>query len=494
MGTLLRWTYETHVEAIGERALKLLHMCVILPNSTVPTSVGVAEENGGWTQTIPNTDVDTTLYTNEDREKFRDIIRMKVMPALVANAPLTTRAISTNLIISHVESRRTLMSSVVEEMFNQCSSVPLTLETWNMMQSVWPTALRYGCRSGEYMRAYAHGVRACAGADTQLTGSISRHCQSELLSTLARLIGADNHAMYTRLNQLQPMTAYALDTDPCLVCHANPDVFKMFALADVSADSRTSTRAQYIKLNDRYEVASVTLRVQHLSKTKSIKHVSVAYTAKTLTTQTLKNSEDVWLHAGSASVQMNQTYVDIDLKIPVVAAGLRITYDAFYERQHAPLLMTCARCPHMPPTTANQCSSCSESLLQCDKCRNINYDERQPFLCKMCGYSKFAKLDVHIAARKTHLIEMSDQRPDTLEMAVSEHTHTLKEADASRARLAKHILQLEGNFTFAPQTPVVAASGVDISSTSLLPISSNHRFAADAVMVGGIEFICVVFI
>lgn len=62
----------------------------------------------------------------------------------------------------------------------------------------------------------------------------------------------------------------------------------------------------------------------------------------------------------------------------------------------------------MPPTSANQCPSCSESLLQCEKCRNINYDERQPFLCKMCGYCKFAKLDIHVAARRTHLIQAND--------------------------------------------------------------------------------------
>lgn len=63
----------------------------------------------------------------------------------------------------------------------------------------------------------------------------------------------------------------------------------MIALTDITSESRTSTRAQYVKLNDRYEVKNVTIRIAHLSRTKMIKQLVVHYTPRTLTTQTLKN-------------------------------------------------------------------------------------------------------------------------------------------------------------------------------------------------------------
>ena len=38
-------------------------------------------------------------------------------------------------------------------------------------------------------------------------------------------------------------------------------------------------------------------------------------------------------------------------------------------------------------------SNCGENVFQCHKCRSINYDEKDPFLCNACGFCKYAKFE-----------------------------------------------------------------------------------------------------
>ena len=42
---------------------------------------------------------------------------------------------------------------------------------------------------------------------------------------------------------------------------------------------------------------------------------------------------------------------------------------------------------------------CGENVFQCHKCRSINYDERDPFLCTSCGFCKYAKFGVSVVGR-----------------------------------------------------------------------------------------------
>ncbi len=44
-------------------------------------------------------------------------------------------------------------------------------------------------------------------------------------------------------------------------------------------------------------------------------------------------------------------------------------------------------------------NTCGENVFQCHKCRSINYDERDPFLCNSCGFCKFAKFDFTLVGR-----------------------------------------------------------------------------------------------
>ena len=56
--------------------------------------------------------------------------------------------------------------------------------------------------------------------------------------------------------------------------------------------------------------------------------------------------------------------------------------------------MACPRCGKVVQGKHGVCNSCGENALQCNFCRNINYEKPDGFLCNECGMSRFAKLDI----------------------------------------------------------------------------------------------------
>lgn len=63
------------------------------------------------------------------------------------------------------------------------------------------------------------------------------------------------------------------------------------------------------------------------------------------------------------------------------------------------------------------CANCGENVFQCHKCRAINYDEKDPFLCHACGFCKYAKFDFTLLAKPccaVEPIENDDDRKKTI--------------------------------------------------------------------------------
>jgi hypothetical protein len=90
------------------------------------------------------------------------------------------------------------------------------------------------------------------------------------------------------------------------------------------------------------------------------------------------------------------------------------------------------------PSHPGVCNTCGENVFQCHKCRSINYDERDPFLCNSCGFCKFAKFDFTIVGKPccaVDTIETEDDRKQTLQ-AIS---NLLERADKIYNSLSQHI-------------------------------------------------------
>ncbi|PIO62133.1 hypothetical protein TELCIR_16324, partial [Teladorsagia circumcincta] len=60
---------------------------------------------------------------------------------------------------------------------------------------------------------------------------------------------------------------------------------------------------------------------------------------------------------------------------------------------------TVASCSSVVQPNPGLCEHCGENVFQCVKCRAINYDEKDPFLCQSCGFCKYARMDISLVCR-----------------------------------------------------------------------------------------------
>ena len=51
-------------------------------------------------------------------------------------------------------------------------------------------------------------------------------------------------------------------------------------------------------------------------------------------------------------------------------------------------------------------------MFQCHKCRSINYDEKDPFLCNACGFCKYAKFEYTLTSRPTCAVDPIENEED----------------------------------------------------------------------------------
>jgi len=62
--------------------------------------------------------------------------------------------------------------------------------------------------------------------------------------------------------------------------------------------------------------------------------------------------------------------------------------------------MQCPRCGKQVQGKHGICNSCGENAMQCNYCRNINYEKPDGYLCNECGNSRFAKFDIGITLKQ----------------------------------------------------------------------------------------------
>ena len=75
-------------------------------------------------------------------------------------------------------------------------------------------------------------------------------------------------------------------------------------------------------------------------------------------------------------------------------------------------VLQCPRCQASVPPHPGVCGTCGENVYQCHKCRAINYDEKDPFLCNSCGFSKYAKFDTFLEARSCSAVDPIESEDD----------------------------------------------------------------------------------
>ena len=232
-----------------------------------------------------------------------------------------------------------------------------------------------------------------------------------------------NSTIYNTLASLMSeFDGIYLESDPCFICNNIETPIVNFKLNSIKTDARYTTNQQIFKLNGTYSLTKILIKISEIRKSKMVSAINVYYTNKSIQSIVdLKMNSKLWLKAKRVCVQPAQQEVKIEFQLPIIACNLMIEYVDFYDRDAQTntetTILQCPRCSASVPAHPGVCNTCGENVFQCHKCRSINYDERDPFLCNSCGFCKFAKFDFTLVGRNccaVDPIESEEDRKQTL--------------------------------------------------------------------------------
>lgn len=293
---------------------------------------------------------------------------------------------------------------------------------------LWPKVSCYGLKSAQFvdllgyfaLKSPVTSDRCKAFAEKSL--SVLRQ-QNQLLQNHT------NAHIYRTLQTLVEFDGYYLESEPCLVCN-NPEVnFSQVKLSSLKVDSRFTTTTQIVKLVSSHTIAKINLRISDIKRSKMVKTLAIYYNNRAVHSVVELRNKPLWHKAKKCSLSPGQAEVKIDFPLPIIACNLMIEYTDFYENiQASSETLQCPRCSASVPATPGVCGNCGENVFQCHKCRAINYDEKDPFLCNSCGFCKYAKFDFSLTCRPTCAVDPIENEEDR-KKSVSTINNLLEKAD-----------------------------------------------------------------
>ncbi|XP_074621519.1 E3 ubiquitin-protein ligase UBR4-like isoform X3 [Acropora palmata] len=299
----------------------------------------------------------------------------------------------------------------------------------SMMWKIWPYLPDYGRRAAQFVDLLGYFSIKCESSAEELQEYCVKAVQVLMIQNNV-LSNHPNSNVYRMLSGYVEFDGYYLESDPCLVCN-NPEVpFQSLKLSNVKGDSRFTTTCQLVKLIGSHTISRVTLRIADLKRQKMVRTINLYYNNRTVQAVVeLKNKRSLWHKAKKCHLTPGQTELKVDFPLPIVACNLMIEYADFYENfQASSETLQCPRCSGSVNANPGVCSNCGENVYQCHKCRSINYDERDPFLCNACGFCKYAKFDYNLTARPCCAVDPIESEEDR-KKAVANINSLLERAD-----------------------------------------------------------------
>lgn len=205
---------------------------------------------------------------------------------------------------------------------------------------------------------------------------------------------------------------------------------------DAGRDSCTSNEfCTYFSLYCRLAVSEVFAEISD-PRGRYIKTITVYYTPRPVSDPSILKSddyEDKWQPCGTLNLTRGATRATYTLTKPVIAANIKIEYTDFYERaggskaSDGSLLVHCPRCTRVVTNAHGVCGNCGEVAFQCRKCRHINYDRLDAFLCVECGYcasgSFSFELQAGVASNAIAITNDEDYERSVQMMSVASRLH-----------------------------------------------------------------------
>lgn len=150
----------------------------------------------------------------------------------------------------------------------------------------------------------------------------------------------------------------------------------------------SSEFSSYIQLKYRLAISEVYLSVSD-PRGRLCKTIGIFFSPRQVgnVSELKDESNFTWQRCGTLSLSRGASRSSCILKTPIVAANLKFEYMEFYEKlggnktADGGILLSCPRCTRVVNNAHGVCGHCGEVAFQCRKCRHINYNVLDAFLC-----------------------------------------------------------------------------------------------------------------
>ncbi|XP_066149479.1 E3 ubiquitin-protein ligase UBR4 isoform X2 [Euwallacea fornicatus] len=435
----------------------LLRVSFLLDEGVAPTTLQLLSSALVVNSNVPSKKPESTNKTSrKDREKSDDsaveaLFEESNCVALVeqlnqqVSKEVLARFIKTFTLENNTTTVRWQAHGLVSAIYN--NSKPMEQETLlELLWQLWPLLPAYGKKARQFVdfMGYSSLTYTEQKDGEKKIDEYVRKAVAVLKAQNSMLAHHPNANLYSHMSQFVKLDGYYLESEPCLVCN-NPEVpFTSIKLSSIKVDSKFTTTTQIVKLLSSHIISKITVRIGDLKKTKMVRTINIYYNNRSVQAVVeLKNKPALWHKAKKVTLQSGQTEVKIEFPLPIVACNLMIEYADFYENiQASSETLQCPRCSASVPANPGVCANCGENVFQCHKCRAINYDEKDPFLCHACGFCKYAKFDLTLQAKPCCAVEPIENDEDRKKTVSSINT-LLEKADRIYKQLMANKSALE---------------------------------------------------
>ncbi|XP_018357497.1 PREDICTED: E3 ubiquitin-protein ligase UBR4 isoform X2 [Trachymyrmex cornetzi] len=405
-------------EGVSPTVLQLLQCAICSNNKSKETKDAKSKESKSMTGTKERREREKS-EDSDTEAKFEEAQCLTLVEQIQkqVHPTLLMKFIQTFLLETNNTNVRLQAHSLILAIYKNCG--PTDQEVLlDLLWRLWPLVPAYGRKAAQFVDLLGYFCLKTPHAGKKMHTYMEQavavlHAQNQLLAR------HPNANLYVNLAQFVELDGYYLESEPCLVCN-NPEVpMATIKLSSIKVDSKFTTTTQIVKLVGSHTISRITLRIGDLKRTKMVRTINVYYNNRSVQAVVeLKNKPAMWHKAKKITLAQGQTEVKMEFPLPIVACNLMIEYADFYENiQASSETLQCPRCSASVPANPGICANCGENVFQCHKCRAINYDEKDPFLCHACGFCKYAKFDYTLTGRPccaVDPIENDDDRKKTV--------------------------------------------------------------------------------
>lgn len=394
--------------------------------------------------------ISTTITKVIEDQAIRDTLTSESLSANLAqqlinsiSKDLLSRFVQGFLLETNMTSLRWQAHSLLYNLWTNFSPKQ-QLDLIQVLWSLWLHLPKYGRKAAQFVDLIGFFTLRNQKFDDDYDEMFCIETLNVLRQQNNLLIQHPNAHIYSSIQGLIDLDSYYLESEPCSVCNSPEVSYNTVKLSSIKVDSRFTTTTQIIKLIGGHTILKFSLRISDIKRSKMVKSVCIFYNNRSVQSVVeLKNKTGIWNLAGRYSISPGQTDVKIEFTLPIVACNLMIEFAEFYENFQGPSeTLQCPRCSTSVSANPGVCSNCGENVFQCHKCRAINYDERDPFLCISCGFCKYARFDISLTAKPTCAVDPIESEEDR-KKTVASISNLLDKADRVYKNLTQNKPTLE---------------------------------------------------